>query len=125
MPWRSKSCNCVFVNGIPSGFIDFDAAHPGTRDEDVGYAAWLWLDIGNNELAPEVQGQRLSAFLTAYDLAVGRSPLELVLSAQREFSKRPIVHPNAKDWARTCLDWTGRNRERMEAGIGLAKSRTR
>ncbi|MHB8815211.1 MAG: phosphotransferase, partial [Steroidobacteraceae bacterium] len=63
-------CNCVFVDGVPSGFIDFDAAHPGTRDDDVGYAAWLWLDIGNNELAPEVQGQRLIAFLTAYDSAI-------------------------------------------------------
>lgn len=119
-------CNCVFVDGVPSGFIDFDAAHPGARDDDVGYAAWLWLDIGNNELAPEVQGQRLIAFLTAYDFAVEREPLELVLSAQREFFKRwPIAPPNAKEWARMCLDWTERNRERIEAGIGLARSRTR
>lgn len=118
-------CNCVFVDGVPNGFIDFDSAHPGTRDDDVGYAAWLWLDIGNNELAPEVQGQRLIAFLTAYDFAVDREPLELVLSAQREFSKRPVAPPNAKEWARMCLDWTERNRERIEAGIGLARSRTR
>jgi hypothetical protein len=118
-------CNCVFVDGVPSGFIDFDSAHPGTRDDDVGYAAWLWLDIGNNELAPEVQGQRLIAFLMAYDFAGQREPLELVLSAQREFSKRPIASPNAREWARMCLDWTVRNRERIETGIGLARSRTR
>lgn len=119
-------CNCVFVDGVPSGFIDFDAAHPGTRGDDVGYAAWLWLDIGNNQIAPGVQGKRLITFLTAYDFAVERQPLELVLSAQREFAKRwPIAPPNAKEWARMCLDWTERNRECIEAGIGLARSRTR
>lgn len=118
-------CNCVFVDAVPSGFIDFDAAHPGTRDDDVGYAAWLWLDIGNNELAPEVQGQRLIAFLTAYDFANERKPLELVLAAQREFSKRLIAPAGAKEWARACLDWTERNRDRIEAGIGLASSRAR
>ena len=118
-------CNCVFVDGVPSGFIDFDAAHPGARDDDVGYAAWLWLDMGNNELAPEGQGQRLSAFLAAYEFSVEREPVELVLSAQRKFSKRPVAPPNAKEWARMCLDWTERNRDRIEAGIGLARSRTR
>lgn len=117
-------CNCVFVNEVPSGFIDFDRAHPGTRDEDVGYAAWLWLDIGNNELVPEVQGQRLIAFLTAYDFAVERNPLELVLSAQRELSNRPIAPAGAQEWARMCLGWTERNRERIEAGIGPGRSRT-
>ncbi len=118
-------CNCVFLDGAPSGFIDFDAAHPGTRGDDVGYAAWLWLDIGNNELAPEVQGQRLIAFLTAYDAAVEWAPLELVLSAQRELLKSRVVPAGAKEWARMCLDWTERNRERIETGIGLARSRTR
>lgn len=113
-------CNCVFVDSVPSGFIDFDAAHPGERDEDVGYAAWLWLDFGNNELAPEIQGQRLIAFLTAYGFASERKPLDPVLSAQREFSKRwPRAPPEAQNWARMCLDWTERNRERIEAGIRL------
>lgn len=118
-------CNCVFVEGVPSAFIDFDAAHPGKRADDVGYAAWLWLDIGNNELAPGVQGQRLFAFLTAYDSAVKWEPLELVLSAQRQLLERPIAPPGAKEWARMCLDWTERNRERIETGIELARSRIR
>lgn len=112
-------CNCVFVDGVPSGFIDFDAAHPGTRRDDVGYAAWLWLDIGNNELAPEVQGKRLIAFLTAYDHFVEWEPLELVLSAQMEMTRRPIAPPNAREWAAMCLDWTARNRERIEAGLRM------
>lgn len=118
-------CNCVFVDGVPSAFIDFDAAHPGARGDDVGYAAWLWLDIGNDELAAEVQGQRLLAFLKAYDSAFEKEPLGLVRLAQREFLQRPIAPPDAKEWARMCLDWTERNRERIEAGIGFAGSRIR
>ena len=56
----ASPCNCVFVEGVPSAFIDFDGAHPGSRLEDLGYAAWLWIDIGNDELAPDRQGQRVA-----------------------------------------------------------------
>src|SRR5271168_3526977 len=44
----ASPCNCVFVDGVPTAFIDFDAAHAGSRRADVGYAAWLWLDIGED-----------------------------------------------------------------------------
>jgi hypothetical protein len=118
-------CNCVFVDGVPSGFIDFDAAHPGARDDDVGYAAWLWLDIGNNNLAPETQGRRLITFLTAYDFLIERNPLELVLAAQRDFTRRLLAPTGAAEWARACLDWTERHRERIEAGVALARPRAR
>jgi len=116
-------CNCVFVDRVPSGFIDFDAAHPGTRAEDIGYAAWLWLDIGNDGLSPEVQGQRLIAFVTGYGVAAAREALEWVLAAQRELSKRPIAAAGTREWARQCLDWTEVNRERIEAGMRLGRSR--
>src|SRR5687768_11655309 len=39
--------NCVFRDGMPFALIDFDGACPGTREEDVGYAAWMWLHVGN------------------------------------------------------------------------------
>ena len=62
----ASPCNFVFQRGAPYALIDFDAAHPGTRAADVGYAAWLSLDIGNPELDPVVQGRRLAAFVGAY-----------------------------------------------------------
>ena len=61
----ASPCNCVFVNGIPAAFIDFDTAH-GERREDVGYATWLWLDLGNSELEPTFQARRLAKFVAAY-----------------------------------------------------------
>jgi aminoglycoside phosphotransferase (APT) family kinase protein len=54
----------VFVDGVPTAFIDFDAAHAGARVDDVGYAAWLWLDIGE-DIDAELQGRRLVEFFVA------------------------------------------------------------
>ena len=53
-------CNAVFHDGLPYAWIDFDGAYPGPRSDDLGYAAWLWLDIGNDDWAPDVQQQRLA-----------------------------------------------------------------
>src|SRR3954453_12412815 len=36
-------CNFVFVDGLPRYVIDFDAAYPGTRRQDLAYMAWMWL----------------------------------------------------------------------------------
>ena len=38
-------CNFVFQKGRPTAIIDFDAAAPGPRLHDLGYAAWTWLDL--------------------------------------------------------------------------------
>ena len=54
----ASPCNCVFVDGMPTAFIDFDNAHAGSRLDDLGYAAWLWIDVGNEDLSIDRQGQR-------------------------------------------------------------------
>ena len=114
--------NYVFRDGIPCGFIDFDVAHPGKRQEDVGYAAWRWLCIGDPKLVPEEQGERLADFMTAYDAAATWNPLELVLQAQHSL----LVHlPKRgkwgviKMWALGCIKWTKRNRERIAVGMAM------
>ena len=58
----ASPCNCVFVDGMPTAFIDFDDAHAGSRLDDLGYAAWLWIDIGNDDLSVDHQGQRMADF---------------------------------------------------------------
>ena len=47
-------CNFVFRDGRPVGIIDFDAAAPGPRLRDVGYAIFLWLNLGSAVVLPEV-----------------------------------------------------------------------
>jgi aminoglycoside phosphotransferase (APT) family kinase protein len=41
-------CNFVLREGKPVGIIDFDAAAPGERLQDVGYALFLWLNLGSD-----------------------------------------------------------------------------
>jgi len=98
-------CNCVFVDGMPVGFIDFDAARAGNRRDDVGYAAWMWLDIGNEELAPREQGQRVADFFIAYGALDPRGAVHALLDAQTELAQRKGTPPETKRWAEACRAW--------------------
>lgn len=112
--------NCVFRDGMPFALIDFDNARPGTREEDVGYAAWMWLHIGDRKVAPAVQGSHLVDFVAAYDPDAHWNPLTAVLHAQKmtiagmpKGMKWGII----RAWARGCLARTWQNREAIAAGM--------
>lgn len=112
--------NCVFRDGMPFAFIDFDGAHPGKREEDVGYAAWMWLHIGDRRIAPERQGSDLVDFVAAYDATATWNLLDAVLRAQKRTVERipnNIRWAFIKPWTRGCLAWTWRKRVRIAAGI--------
>ena len=116
--------NFVFRDGLPFGLIDFDSAHPGRREADVGHAAWMWLHIGNHKLDPEEQGSKLVDFVAAYDPAATWNPLELVLQAQqRVLAKLPrglsLKWSYVKTWAQACVHWTWHNRDGISAGIAM------
>jgi aminoglycoside phosphotransferase (APT) family kinase protein len=100
----ASPCNCVFVDGMPTALIDFDAAHPGTRDEDLGYATWLWLDLGNPELAPEFQGQRIAEFFRAYGADPTRA-VPAIRSAQSQLAAGRQAPSATQLWARQCSQW--------------------
>jgi len=114
--------NYVLRDEMPFALIDFDGAHPGKREEDVGYAAWMWLHIGDRKVAPEEQGSNLVDFVAAYDAAATWDPLRAVLEAQKATVTRI---PNSskwagiKRWALACMVWTWRNREGIAAGIAM------
>ena len=105
----ASPCNCVFVNGIPVAFIDFDAAHAGERREDVGYAAWLWLDLGNSDLEPTFQARRLARFVEAYGGFALTDALPAVLDAQTELGNQPGTPMGVRAWAQSCQDWVKQN----------------
>lgn len=114
--------NCVFRDGLPFALIDFDGACPGKREEDVGYAAWMWLHIGDRKVAPEEQGSNLVDFVAAYDPAAAWNPLEAVLRAQKTTVARipnSLKWSAVKAWAHACLSWTWRHRDRIAAGIAM------
>jgi hypothetical protein len=66
--------NCVFRDGHPVAFIDFDTVHPGPRIWDVAYAAYRFVPLAvphyEDIVAPvEEQARRLRLFADAYRLS--------------------------------------------------------
>jgi len=106
-------CNFVFRSGLPVALIDFDAAAPGTRAYDLGYAAWTWLDLGAPDIDAGEQRRRLTLFLDAYGPG-GPDRAEViaaVLIRQRVLvaeGERTGDHAMAR-WAEGCRDWTRRH----------------
>lgn len=97
-------CNTVFRDGRPVAFIDFDALAPGLRSHDLGYAAWLWLDIGDSQRLVDEQKRRLALFLAAYGAKVNNA--EIVEAMIWRQSSLVAEGGRASSWAATCLDWT-------------------
>lgn len=59
-------CNFTFINDRPTAAIDWDAAAFGEPLDDLAYAAWMWLDIGNDENDPAKVFEGITAMLDAY-----------------------------------------------------------
>ncbi len=104
-------CNFVFRGGAPVAIIDFDAAAPGSRLHDLGYAAWLWLDLGNPEIAADDQRRRLAVFLDAYGVLDPAPVLAAAMERQAILAAEGERLGDAATarWAAACLDWTRRN----------------
>lgn len=117
----ASPCNCVFVEGIPTAFIDFDAAHPGTRLEDLGYAAWLWIDIGNDDISAELQGTRISDFFRSYGLDSARA-IDAITLAQTALYGR-TDSPGVREWANNCRAWVELNRHALTAALTAPTSK--
>ncbi|MGO9934925.1 MAG: phosphotransferase [Steroidobacteraceae bacterium] len=111
----ASPCNCAFIDGLPAAFIDFDAAHAGSRREDIGYAAWLWIDIGNADLDAAAQGLRLADFFAAYGATNINDAVPAIVDAQNRLALRSEAPSGARDWAQKCLEWTERHRASLVA----------
>lgn len=102
-------CNVVFREGRPVALIDFDAAAPGSRPYDLGYAAWLWLDLGNSEWSAEEQLRRLRLFLAAYEWSGNEGEIiSAVLDRQFGLVTEATRTGNTTlgAWAAECGGWT-------------------
>ncbi|MBF2066996.1 MAG: phosphotransferase [Calothrix sp. C42_A2020_038] len=104
-------CNFVFINDKPTSIIDFDMAAPGTRIFDLAYAAWLWLDIGNEEISVNDQKRRLIVFTEAYGIYNTNLLIEIMTKRQSILIEEGHRHqkPCMTKWAQSALEWTTRN----------------
>ena len=111
----ASPCNCVFVDGMPTAFIDFDNAHAGSRLDDLGYAAWLWIDIGNDDLSVDRQGQRVADFFRAYGLDTDGA-IPSIIAAQLALAAR-TDSANVRAWSDSCRQWVECNRDKLSTAI--------
>jgi Ser/Thr protein kinase RdoA (MazF antagonist) len=100
-------CNFVFRAGTPVAMIDFDIAAPGSRLHDLGYAAWLWLDLGSSEITPSRQKSRLAVFTEAYGIPDPDLVLASVLKRQSILVAEGNRTGNAAmvSWATESMEW--------------------
>ncbi|HEX5107367.1 MAG TPA: phosphotransferase, partial [Vicinamibacterales bacterium] len=98
-------CNAVFSGGLPVALIDFDAAAPGARTWDLGYAAWLWLDIGNDDLTRGEQIRRLRLFVSAYGPGAAPQVVSAMIRRQ-QLLVQADGDAGRTAWAANCLAWT-------------------
>ena len=108
-------CNFVFRSETPVAIIDFDAAAPGSRANDLGYAAWLWLDLGSLDIDVSEQQRRLATFLEAYGATSSKSVLESMLERQSLLIEegRRNGDDSLSAWATNCRNWTRQNLETL------------
>jgi aminoglycoside phosphotransferase (APT) family kinase protein len=112
-------CNFVFRDGLPVAIIDFDAAAPGTRAHDLGYAAWLWLDFGSPAVSPSEQNRRLRLFIASYgDLDIS-AVLDAMIHRQAGLAEegRRTGNTAMAEWAAACLEWTRRYEAELTNGL--------
>jgi aminoglycoside phosphotransferase len=83
-------CNTVFVEGVPSAFIDFDEAAPGSRTRDLGYALWLFLDLGPEGADSRTQGRRIRMMCDAYGIGSEFDAISAIAHSQRATLERSL-----------------------------------
>jgi hypothetical protein len=113
-------CNCVFNQGIPLAMIDFDASRPGRRLDDLGYAAWLWLRLGDADLSADFQASRIVEFFRAYATVDLDNALAAILDAQSELVQRPGTPREVALWAQRSREWIVSNFEVMSSTLKRA-----
>jgi len=109
-------CNFVFRDGLPVGIIDFDAAAPGRRLSDLGYAIFLWLNLGTDGRRADKQARRIELFCDAYGVTVDRQVVDAVIAAVAATLHRLEAEGRSADarWWRQQLDWLRRHRHQLE-----------
>ncbi|OLO26093.1 aminoglycoside phosphotransferase [Streptomyces sp. MNU77] len=125
--------NAVFVDGVPTAWIDFDTAAPGSPLEDLGYAAWTWCIASKCTVPVERQAEQVKILTDAYGLqgpergAVVDAILEQQARNARfwtELMASPETSPAEAEvlasrivWSRAELAFTAANRPVFEGAL--------
>jgi Ser/Thr protein kinase RdoA (MazF antagonist) len=72
-------CNFVFRGNLPVALIDFDAAAPGARVDDIAYGGWMWV---LSMRAAELPLRQLGVFLDAYGPGLRSGVIDRIAAVQ-------------------------------------------
>jgi hypothetical protein len=90
-PW-----NVTFVDGRPTGLIDWDFAAPGPMIWDVAYALWRFVPLYPDDRygSPAERARRIRLFCDAYGLSSRGGLLDVVGHRQR------VLYDTLKTWGK-------------------------
>jgi aminoglycoside phosphotransferase (APT) family kinase protein len=108
-------CNFVFRSGKPVAMIDFDNAAPGTRLHDLGYALFLWLNLGTDGPDAAEQARRIEIFSVGYGVTPGPEIISAIAAAVAGNIQRLLADGRLADvdWWHAQLDWIGQHRRAL------------
>lgn len=104
-------CNFRFTNGMPYAVFDWDTAALGSPHDDLAYAVWMWLDIGNDENDVQQTVRRMKLMLDAYGvMREDRTGFTARITAQMRrvaSGDYPTAEQAAatREWAQQCEKW--------------------
>jgi len=123
-PW-----NTVVENNVPTAFIDFDDAAPGSRIDDLAYFLWTFLGLGG-DAAARTQAEKIKILCRAYGFTGGPTLVTAVLAQQkRVLAWRTLLTSSASDdelrafsavraaKIRAEIDWVTTNRDTLETAF--------
>jgi Ser/Thr protein kinase RdoA (MazF antagonist) len=112
-------CNFVFRDGEPVGMIDFDAAGPGERLRDVGYALFLWLNLGTDGPPLAEQARRTNVFCRAYGIDADQAVIDAIVAAVAANIERLCTAGRLADldWWEQQRDWLMRRQHELAGAL--------
>jgi aminoglycoside phosphotransferase (APT) family kinase protein len=110
-------CNFVFREGVPVGIIDFDGAAPGTRLQDLGYALFLWLNLGTDGPELDEQARRIRVFCGGYGIEADVRVAGAIVGAvaANVARLRRDGRPDDASWWQAQLDWLEARRGELDS----------
>jgi Ser/Thr protein kinase RdoA (MazF antagonist) len=111
-------CNFVFRSGKPVAMIDFDNAAPDAQLHDLGYALFLWLNLGTDGPDAAEQARRIKIFSDAYGVMPGPEIVGAIAAAVAGSIQRLRADDRLSDveWWEVQLDWIEQHQRLLATG---------
>jgi hypothetical protein len=90
----------------------------GARSDDLGYALFLWLNLGTDGAPAHEQARRITVFCDAYGIAKDINIVETIANATSRNIQRLREQSRLADvrWWQAQLHWVERNRAELTLG---------